>query len=559
MSTLREKIEEFLYLFYERFTDLCYKGGKDTEFMGVRLLDDESKFTHGALVNAAATLYAYYVRTNDERCGEALDRLHTFIEAATGDVCKTWGKIALLRAFCTLDDMGLVDKVKPEYTETVKKMTDYEDFFDKEKLDTRGMATNYMHVAMACAAMRERLGWESDGYSKKIMDKLTNILKSTAIDGWLDDELPYGRFDRYSFVLTSEFADTARISGLDIPDFIKKNIRKSAEAMLFAANNSGDGIPYGRSVAIHGDSSAAEILSTAIAERLLTEDECMRAITYMSAIYDKKLSFWYDKEVGAFNMWWGGRGHDSYRPVERMLETNLDAANHLYMQLRNLERGGMADVEVDGKIEKSDGWDFHLVRFKSTDTDERATTILKYRDRLIMLPFVAFGNKWGNHAAYYPFPAFSGGILEAPPRAEYPFFVPEYTDENGTKYRPVQYYDKVCCDSDDGTVSISASGDLSIMDGTVAHRSGIRFELNYKFIKNRIICTIKTGRKMLSAKMYTSEKSEFITVSTGGFDELSDVKTNGELKYLGTHGEIENVKIHTKSCPSVLSYEIIIK
>ena len=58
MATIREKIEGFIYPFYEKFTDICYRNSEDSEFMGVKLLDDESKFTHGALVHAAATLYA---------------------------------------------------------------------------------------------------------------------------------------------------------------------------------------------------------------------------------------------------------------------------------------------------------------------------------------------------------------------------------------------------------------------------------------------------------------------------------------------------------------------
>lgn len=559
MATLREKIEGFIYPFYERFTDLCYKGGEDTEFLGVRLLDDASRFTHGALVNAAATLYQYYAKTQDARRGEVLKRLHLFIKLAAENVCKTWGKIAILRAFCTLDDAGLIDDIDPEYTALVKEKTNYEDFFDKERLDTRGMATNYMQVAMACAAMRERLGWENEGYSKRIMEKLSSILLTTASDGWLDDEIPYGRFDRYSLVLSSEFADTARIARLDVPDFIKKNIRRSAEIMLFSANSKGDCIPYGRSVAIHGDSTAAEVLSTAIAEGLLNEEECRTAITYMMAIYDKKLSFWYDEGVGAFNMWWGGRGHDSYRPIDRILETNLDAANHMYMQLKNLTEGGVADIEIDGAIDSSSKWESKFIRFRSMDDDERSLMILKRNGQLVMIPFVAFGSHFGNHSAYYPFPAFSGGILESSPRAEFPFFVPEYTDEDGKKYRPVQYFNKVDHTCENGNIELTATGYLAIIDGTDAHRSDIKFEIKYKIKENTINVAINIGRNMVCAEMYTSEKSDHISVLAKGFDDFCNVQTGGELKYLGTHGEIENVKIHTKKLPSELGYEIVIK
>lgn len=183
MPTIRNTIEGFIYPFLERFTDMVYKGGEDTEFQGVRLLDDDIRFTHGALVNAAATLYAYYVRENDKRSDEVLERLHYFIKIAAESVCKTWGKIAILRGFNTLHECGLLERVAPEYIELVRDRTNYEDFFDKETLELRGMATNYYQVAMACAGMREKFGWENDGYAEKIKAKLCSILKEKTVNG----------------------------------------------------------------------------------------------------------------------------------------------------------------------------------------------------------------------------------------------------------------------------------------------------------------------------------------------------------------------------------------
>jgi len=52
MATLRKAIEDFIYPFLERVTDMVYKGGEDTVWHGVRVLDDDIKFTHGAMVSA---------------------------------------------------------------------------------------------------------------------------------------------------------------------------------------------------------------------------------------------------------------------------------------------------------------------------------------------------------------------------------------------------------------------------------------------------------------------------------------------------------------------------
>ena len=106
---------------------------------------------------------------------------------------------------------------------------------------------------------------------------------------------------------------------------------------------------------------------------------------------------------------------------------------------------------------------------------------------------------------------------------------------------------------------MNAEGYLSIIEGTVARRSDVRFTLNYEFVDNRIIVKINSGRKMLNAEMYTSEKEDKISVRAIGFDGNSPVKTGGEIKYLGTHGEIENVKLHKKRYPCELGYEIVIK
>lgn len=558
MATIRKTVEEFIYPFYERFTDMVYRGGEDTVFEGVRVLDDDIKFTHGALVNAAATLYAYYVKVGDSRADEVLDRLHYFIKIAASNVCKTWGKLAILRGFCTLSDAGLVDRIRPEYVELAKEKTNYEDFFDKEKLCLIDLATNYMQVAMACAGMRERLGWENDGFSAKIMDKLSEILNGDTIGGWLDDEIPYGRFDRYSFVLTSEFADTARIAGLPLPDYVIKNIRLAADAMLFLANNRGDGVCYGRSLAIHGDSTPVEVLSTAFAEGLIKDSERDTALRYILAIYKKKLSFWYDEKRGAFNMWWDGRGHDAYRPVDRLLETNLDTVNHLYMQLRNLELAGVCDIEIDGEIEEPESWQSYEMDFVSTERDVRKTVLLKRKGALAMLPFVAFGNKHGNHSSYYPFTAFSGGALEAAPQATYPYFVPEYTDEAGVKYRPVQYYDRVELTRGGDIIRIHAEGDLSIIEGKEAHRSNIRFTLDYEISNCEINVAINSGRKMLYAEMITSDNNRFTGIIANGFDSCKPIVTGGSIEYRGIHGELQNVKIHKAKNPLELGYKIIL-
>ena len=556
MATIRKTLETFIYPFLENFTDMVFRGGEDTEFQGVRVLDDDIKFTQGALVNAAATLYAHYVKTNDTRADDVLDRLHYFIALAAGSVCKTWGKVAVLRGFNTLFEAGLFEKVKPEYIELVKERTNYEDFFDKEKMDTRDMATNYIQVAMFCAGMREKFGWECDGYAERIRQKLISVMQDKTVGGWMDDAIPYGRFDRYSLVLSSEFIDTARLAGLEVPQFVKDNQRLAVEAMLFIANREGCGISYGRSVSIHGDGTVVEVLSSAFAEGLIKKSEQPLALAYSLRIIQKTISFWYNGEKGCFDMWWGGRGHDEYRPIDRILETNLDIANHLYMYLKNFELAGVADVEIDYDIPEYKEWKIYELDFVKDNDKVRKAVFMRRENRLVMLPFVAFGSPYGVHSAYFPFPSVSGGVLEGAPTARYAFLVPEYTDRSGDKFLPVQHYSHVEVTKDGDTVRIQAEGYLAKREGIDSLKTDKRFSIDYRFSGADISVRFRTNEDMNYAEMITGDSGRGVSISSVGFESCEDVDTTGRDDYCATHGPILNAKLHRTKNTKLLGYNI---
>ena len=555
MATLRKAIEDFIYPFLERVTDMVYKGGEDTVWHGVRVLDDDIKFTHGAMVNAAATLYVHYVKTGDERCDEVLKRIHYFIKIAASNVCKTWGKIAILRAFNELYENGVMDRIDPEYIELVKDRTNYEDFFDKKTVELKNMATNYFQVAMACAGYREKFGWECEGYAEKIKNKLVSVLEDKSVDGWMDDEIPYGRFDRYAFVLASEFAETATAVGLDVPDTVKDNLRVAAEAMLFMANEGGDGITYGRSVACHGDSTAPEVLSSAFAAGLIREEERDLAIAYSIKVYEKVLDFWYNEEKGCFDVWWGGRAYNDYRPIDRILETNVDMVNHLYMALKNFERAGVADVEPSFKLPTPDCWQIREIKFIDRPGDVKKTIMMRRGDKLMLLPFVGLGTAWGRKSAYYPFPSMAR-VIEPSPESEQPFMLPEYTDERGVTYRPCQYFDKVdLVECEDGA-DVVTEGYMSIAETNVPKKSDVRFKLSFSIKGENISMRAEVDKPMASAVMLTGASEGGARVSAVGFDASEDVKSVGERDFRGIHGWIVDVKRHNVTNPKILGYDM---
>ena len=555
MPTLRAMIDGFIYPFLERVTDMVYRGGEDTVWHGVRVLDDDIKFTHGALVNAAATLYTHYVKTGDERAAEVLDRLHYFIKIAASNVCKTWGKIAILRGFNNLYEAGLIDRVDAEYIELVKDRTNYEDFFDKETIELKNMATNYFQVAMACAGFREKFGWESGGYAERIKEKLVGILESKSVDGWMDDELPFGRFDRYSFVLASEFADTASSVGLSVPETIKSNLRVATDIVMFMANSDGDGVIYGRSVACHGDSTAPEVLSSAFATGVIREHERELALSYCARVYEKVLNFWYNGEKGCFDVWWGGRAYNNYRPIDRILETNLDMANHLYMALKNFERAGVADIEPTYNFPTPDKWQIREIKFIDKPDDVKKTFVMRRGDMLMMIPFVGLGKYWGKKNAYYPFPAIAR-VLEASPESEHPFMLPEYTDENGITYRPCQFFDKVTFTECEDGARIVAEGYLSITETSVPVKSDCRFKLEFEIDGLKIKMRASTDKRFKSAVMLTGAAENGAEINAVGFDAMADVDSSTDSDFRGIHGRIVGVKRHSVTAPKILGYDM---
>lgn len=555
MTTIRNSIESFVYPILEYYTDLVYKGGEDTVIRGIRVLDDSSKFTHGTLVNGAAALYAYYVREGDPRAEEVLKRFHAFLYLAAKSECKTWGKLAILRAFNTLRENGLLDRIDPEAVELVKTRTEYTDFFDKESCTLRGYATNYYQVAMACAGYRELLGWETgEPFAEKIKDKLAKIMKEESAYGWMDDEMPHGRYDRYTIVLASEFVDTALDVQLEVPENVIENLKKAMELCLFIANDNGDGILYGRSIPFHGDGTIAEVLSSAFAKDLVEKKDEEHALIAILRLVEKTKNVWFDKEANSVNIWWGGRTTNYYRGIHRLLEVNLDMTNHLLTTLKNLERCGLADKDISGTIPSPEKWEMLEIDFAKDPI--KKTLFMKRGDMLLTLPFVGMGRLWGRRAPYYPLPV-AHRRLEASPISEDPFFVPEYKTEDGNVYRPGEFFENVNVTKLEEGARISVDGWLNLVNTNVPAQSEYKFHIEYEINALSVKVDFSADIPATLMRMVTGVSSEDTKVDVYGFESSIDVDTDGKIEYCGVEGPILNVKHHTRSSLGNIGYTIL--
>ena len=518
MSNCRELIEGFIYPHLEKFTDMVYRGGVDTEFMNVRPSEDTNYFTYGALACGACILFAHYKKIGDPRAEIAKERLCEFIRIASSYPCNTWGKLGILRGFNLLAQRGLISEIPASMVEAVKEKTNYEDFFDKETLKLRGKPTNYLHVAMACAGYRERLGWENDGYSSKISDILVNVLKDSK-DGWMDDEIPYGRYDRYAMAVPSEFADLASDIGHPLPKIVQDNLRLCAKDMLFMANPTGDAILYGRSVACHGDACAPEIISSAFVYKLIAESDKDIALSYSYTVLKKMITYWYDAEMGSFNLWFNGRSANHYRSIKRVYEVNLDLAIHLFATLKNLEHAGLADTEITATIPENDKWESLTVDFLKAEDKERSLVILKRKGKLMLIPFVGTGKLYGRTVAYYPFPVMAR-TLEACATAEYPFMIPEYVDNDGNVYRPTDNFTNISVKNGDDAVTVVANGHLSCVNETAPKKTDIPFVHTITVCANKVTIKTECDWDFPMARTYYASADERVVIEPFGFDEV---------------------------------------
>jgi hypothetical protein len=402
---------------------------------------------------------------------------------------------------------------------------------------------------MAIAGLREEIGFENDGYFEIIKKRLIQIMQNGTENGWMDEDAPYCRFDRYTLIVSSELSDNFDRIDRELPEFVLHNLKEAAKIALFMANEKGDGINYGRSLSCHGDCANLEIISSALARGLIYEKDIDTAVSYSIRIIKKTLDFWYDKNRRSFNIWWDGRSTNDYRKVSRVLEVNLDMVNHLIGVLKNFETAGLADKEGK-KIENSNTWQAMEISFKNAK-EKAKTYVFKRADTVCMLPLVGLGDLY-KCSAYMPYPNICD-IIEASPEAPIPFLVPEYTLSDGTVVRPIQYYDSIEYTEQNGAYIINASGSLTKMteDKYPLRHSG-RFNAQYVLKDNTFEAKYTIDTPYKKCCTVCGRHNDLIKITPHGYEKSYGIKTENNKDYMTPHGYItEAIGYETEVCGEV--------
>ena len=354
-------------------------------------------------------------------------------------------------------------------------------------------------------------------------------------------------------IVTSEISDTLQRLGKELPDYCKNNLKIAAEICLAMANRRGDGINYGRSLSVHGDGAAAEILSSALSRGLLAERDIPLALAYIAAVTEKIEHFWYDEKRGSFNLFWDGRSTNRYRQVQRVLEVNLDMANHMIVMLRNLEIAGLADREVDlSSLPAPKEWTVTPIPFSVTSDRIRETFLLRRGDLMLMLPLIDAGNLY-RCAAYLPYPALCGR-LEGAPEAPMPYLIPEYRFGDKT-YMPVSFFRSAECEQEGDLVRIVAKGNLAAVGEKLPVESDIPFTTTFVFDGERLSARFETGKKPDGARVILGSHEKIPYITPVGFEREIPVETEGVYDFMTPSGAILCATEAQASSPALLGWD----
>ncbi|MBQ9115568.1 MAG: hypothetical protein IJY04_00940, partial [Clostridia bacterium] len=471
------------------------------------------------------------------------DRVVYGIRLLKNDTLRTWGKLNALRGAYALHRENMLALLPADCIDLLIETTSIDDFYDRERKVLRGAPTNYYQVAMACSAFREMIGWDEPGESDTIKDRLLGIMEEFSGGGWMDEQPPYGRYDRYSMMISAELIDTLTSIGKPAPEFALKNLADAAKLALECANPTGDGVLYGRSLSVHGDCAYLEIISTALRNGLIPDDKKQLAISYCGAILRHTFDFWFDSKRNSYNLWFDGRTTNNYRQIRRLLEVNLDMAIHMLTTLDNLVAAGCADMETDIPLPLNphDFSNPSKTVFSDRKGEKRVLYSFVRNGKLYQLPLICPG-KLALCAAYLPFPT-AAGKIEAPPETQLPFLTPYFTDPVGRTYIPSGFY------SDIRDIPIEANGDRGTLiithgnmgsfgsDAPSVEESSIEFTATYAFIGNKIMITYEALTELpLECRALYAYGSDHCYVTFNG-TVPTEVSVSGNPKYFTPHGQ----------------------
>jgi hypothetical protein len=517
-----------------------------TTLDGVRVFDGRDKFLPGKI---AIGLSYLVVRSpaGDPKRETFLRGYREIADLTAGMDNETWGIYYYLLALHRLKRAGLLEQaVAPETLAALRRKLDWRTFVTTDDYRLIDLPSNYYGVAFSVARLRMLLGWEDAAASTVLLEKmLAHYRKYSGAFGFSDETEGEGRFDRYSILLAAEVTERYIETGLEVTPQLERLLRNSVKVAFNAAQASGEGFTFGRSIGPYGDTAILEILTAAAYLGLLDAEEKAHAYAYCARVLGRYLDFWYDPALRSVDMWGKGRRTDAYRGKHRILGENLSLLHQLMSAAELWKKAGYSGVRP---VDDLDAWlaktqpAFALHWFARGGQD-RALAIVRDKERVFSLLMVNGGTGQHDNSPYYTLP-FANDIIAGVPDsgARHAQLLPKLRLRDGTELIPAAFIKDIRAESEGSRHAVSfrqEALDRLGRKGPVAD-DRIRVETRYAFAPGVIT---RTDRYIANGPVDVERVSlEFASFSTapkatgtgiafgGGVVERFDVRGLGDCR-----------------------------
>ena len=246
-----------------------------------------------------------------------------------------------------------------------------------------------------------------------------------------------------------------------------------------------------------------------------------------------------------------------YRQSHRVLEVNLDMANHLLTTLRNFAEAGLDEYQPSGSLIAPETWNSLEIPFKLGKGATAKTVVLRRGQTLVMLPLIGLGALYKN-AAYQPYPAICG-VIEGAPEAQMPFLVPEYIMPDGRRLRPIQYYNDVKVTQTKDGATVEASGSLCDMGDKLPVATEYTFNAIFEFKGDTVSAFFETDADASSVQTVIGSHGSTAVFAPYGFDESEAMPTEGVYDFMTPHGAVTSAALYTKHGCGKVGYICLLK
>lgn len=477
---MKEFAEERLRPIMINFFEQIAREGISLHLDHVPAYNERAQFVGGKVINFCCFTALELLKSKED-----FEKLSSIIKMAADMKMETWGILNGLSGLYRLKKAGLLEQIVDAKTlDKLKKSLDWRSFVDVENhYALIHKPTNYYGVAFGIARHRELLGWDEEGHSKNLLERLEEHIEQFSGKFLFMDETPgEGRFDRYSILVPSELVSQLLGTGWEVPVKIRKMLKKSAQIFLQLANESGVGFSYGRSIGAYGDTAALEVLSAAaVLGDIMSDEEMEIAYGYSVKLLEHMVDFWYDKNMGSVNMWEHGRRTDNYRNKNRILGENLSLCMQMVNSVEHWEQSnydgsgqGAKALENYPKMLKTLPH-FSYIPFAQGEY-QRGLAIIRDGHHVWSLPLISGGQKYYDKDPYMPVP-FENLVLQGVPECNHGQLVPQFVLDNGEILMPIVYFKTISASEKDGCVEV-----LCTMDGLCRMNNGIFVNDHTEFV-----------------------------------------------------------------------------